>query len=32
MELQNAREYKTAQELERALNDMSWSPKDSQKV
>ncbi len=27
MELQNSREYKAAQELERALNDMSWNPK-----
>ena len=27
MELQNSREYKAAQELERALNDMGWSPK-----
>ncbi|WP_291534132.1 hypothetical protein [Bacteroides sp.] len=27
MELKNSREYKAAQELERALNDMSWSPK-----
>ena len=26
MELQNSREYKAAQELERALNDMSWNP------
>ena len=27
MELQNSREYKAAQELERALNDMGWNPK-----
>lgn len=27
MELQNSREYKAVQELERALNDMGWSPK-----
>lgn len=27
MELKNSREYKAAQELERALNDMSWNPK-----
>lgn len=27
MELQNSCEYKAAQELERALNDMSWNPK-----
>lgn len=27
MELQNSREYKAAQELERALNDMSWNQK-----
>lgn len=27
MELQNSREYKAAQELERALNDMCWNPK-----
>ena len=27
MELQNSREYKAAQALERALNDMGWSPK-----
>lgn len=26
MELQNSREYKAAQELERALNDMGWNP------
>lgn len=32
MELQNSREYKAAQELERALNDMSWNPKDLQRV
>lgn len=27
MELKNSREYKAAQELERALNDISWNPK-----
>lgn len=27
MELQYSREYKAAQDLERALNDMGWNPK-----
>lgn len=27
MELKNSREYKAAQELERALNDTNWNPK-----
>mgnify|MGYP000369412689 CR=1 FL=1 len=26
MDIQNTREYKAAQELERALNDFSWNP------
>ena len=26
MDIQNTREYKAAQELERALNDYSWNP------
>lgn len=27
MKVENSREYKAAQELERALNDYSWNPK-----
>ena len=32
MVIEDSREYKAAQELERALNDYSWNPKGLQRV
>lgn len=32
MVIEGSREYKAAQELERALNDYSWNPKSLLKV